>query len=305
MLAFEHITFAYPQQEKPVLEDLSFSVPEKSFVSIIGASGSGKTTVFRLLNGLETPQSGKISLGGKDIHELKNYAGYMPQQDLLFPWRTVEKNVMLPMQVRKGMPREEQKKRAAEMLSQVGLLDYAQKYPRELSGGQRQRVSFARTLCTGADLLLLDEPFGALDSITRIGLQEWLRSQWESLRKTVLFITHDVEEALFLSETILVVTGTPVHALEEIEVPLPKKRSVDMMMEPQIRALKEELVEILRREAAGMSMNEGLNKEALNKEALNKEGLNKEALNKEALNKEALNKASEKALLKSDSGGIR
>ena len=137
------------------------------------------------------------------------------------------------------------------MLSQVGLLEYAAKYPRELSGGQRQRVSFARTLCTGADLLLLDEPFGALDSITRIGLQEWLRGQWEFMKKTILFITHDVEEALFLSESILVLSGNPVHKLREVPVPLPRNRTAEMLDTPELRKLKERLVDLLRREAAG------------------------------------------------------
>ena len=249
MLNFDRVTFAYPGDEMPVIRDLSFEVADGAFVSIIGASGSGKTTIFRLLNGLEKPLSGRIRIDGKDIHTLKNYAGYMPQQDLLFPWRTVEKNVCLPMQVQKKLTKEAQKQRADEMLSRVGLLEYAQKYPRELSGGQRQRVSFARTLCTGADLLLLDEPFGALDSITRIGLQEWLRRQWISMEKTILFITHDVEEALFLSEKILVLTGSPVSALREVDVPLPKERNTEMLSRPEIRVRKEELVELLRKEA--------------------------------------------------------
>ncbi len=248
MLSFEHVTFSYPGGEEPILQDLSFTVPKQSFVSLIGASGSGKTTLFRLLNDLEEPREGRITLDGTDIRGLENYAGYMPQQDLLFPWRTVYKNVCLPMQVQK-IPKEEQKRRAEEMLSRVGLLEAAEKYPRELSGGMRQRVSFARTLCTGSDLLLLDEPFSALDSITRIGLQEWLRGQWETLDKTILFITHDVEEALFLSEKILVLTGRPVRELKEMTVPLPRKRSVEMLQEAKVQEMKEQLVELLRREA--------------------------------------------------------
>ncbi len=248
MLKFENVSFTYESDENPVIQDLSFEVPDKSFVSIIGASGSGKTTIFRLLNALEKPQRGYISIDGIDINELKNYAGYMPQQDLLFPWRTVEKNVMLPMQIKK-IPKAEQKKKAHEMLEKVGLLEYAKKYPRELSGGMRQRVSFARTLCEGSDLMLLDEPFSALDSITRIKMREWLRDQWETLDKTILFITHDVEEALYLSEKIFVLTGNPVSSLKVVDVPLERKRSIKMLENENIRQLKDRLVEMLRKEA--------------------------------------------------------
>ncbi|MDY6221522.1 MAG: ABC transporter ATP-binding protein [Candidatus Alectryocaccobium sp.] len=249
MLRFENVTFTYESADAPVISDLSFEVPDKSFVSIIGASGSGKTTIFRLLNALERPQSGNITIDGKDIKGLKNYAGYMPQQDLLFPWRTVEKNVMLPMQIKK-VSKAEQKEKAREMLERVGLLEYADKYPRELSGGMRQRVSFARTLCEGSDLMLLDEPFSALDSITRMEMREWLRDQWERLDKTILFITHDVEEALYLSEKIFVLMGNPVNRLKCVDVPLPKNRDAAMLKREDIRQLKEELVELLRKEAS-------------------------------------------------------
>lgn len=248
MLKFENVSFTYENEDEPVIQNLSFEVPDKSFVSIIGASGSGKTTIFRLLNALEKPQSGHISINDRDIKELKSYAGYMPQQDLLFPWRTVEKNVMLPMQIKK-IPKDEQKKKASEMLEKVGLLEYAKKYPRELSGGMRQRVSFARTLCEGSDLMLLDEPFSALDSITRIKMREWLRNQWGTLDKTILFITHDVEEALYLSEKIFVLTGNPVSSLKSVDVPLERKRSIQMLENENIRQLRDSLVEMLRREA--------------------------------------------------------
>lgn len=249
MLRFENVTFTYESADAPVISDLSFEVPDKSFVSIIGASGSGKTTIFRLLNALERPQSGNITIDGKDIKGLKNYAGYMPQQDLLFPWRAVERNVMLPMQIKK-VSKAEQKEKAREMLERVGLLEYADKYPRELSGGMRQRVSFARTLCEGSDLMLLDEPFSALDSITRMEMREWLRDQWERLDKTILFITHDVEEALYLSEKIFVLMGNPVNRLKCVDVPLPKNRDAAMLKREDIRQLKEELVELLRKEAS-------------------------------------------------------
>ena len=248
MLKFENVSFTYKGDSTPTLKNISFSAEDKSFVSIIGASGSGKTTIFRLLNALETPDSGKISMNGADIDGTNRMAGYMPQQDLLFPWRTALQNVALPMQV-KHLPKGEREQRAHEMLKQVGLDEYAAKYPRELSGGMRQRVSFARTLCTGADLLLLDEPFSALDSITRSSLQEWLYSQWQSLNKTILFITHDVDEAVFLSEKILVLTGKPVDTIKEYEVPLSKERIREMLYDKKAEELKEELLSVLRKEA--------------------------------------------------------
>ena len=245
MLEFKNVDFTYKGAQSPIIRDLSFRVETGSFVSIIGASGSGKTTIFRLLNGLETIQNGSIEIDGVDIKDLKNYSSYMPQKDLLLPWKTVEKNVMLPMQVQK-VEKEEQQKRSEEMLKQVGLESYAKKYPRELSGGMRQRVAFARTLCAGANLLLLDEPFSALDYITRISLQEWLADQWIKVNKTVLFITHDVEEAIFLSQKIYVISDNPISKIEVYDIPLGFPRSREMLLDSGIQRLKEELIRKLR-----------------------------------------------------------
>ncbi len=248
MLRFENVSFQYQNSNEPIIKDLSFAAETGSFTAIIGASGSGKTTLFRLLNKLEIPENGSILVNDTDIRQLNNYTSYMPQQDLLFPWLTVEENVMLPMTVQK-VAKAEKKERARQMLKQVGLLKWADKKPGELSGGMRQRVSFARTLCVGADILLLDEPFSALDSITRIGLQEWLLEQWRQLGKTILFITHDVEEAIYLSQKILVLTGRPAANAEEYIVPCQTDRTREMLTHPDVINLREQLIAKLQHEA--------------------------------------------------------
>ena len=201
MLQFENVSIRYAEDDFDMMRNLNFQVEDREFVSIIGASGCGKSTIFRLINGLEKLQQGRILVDGRPVQELKNYSAFMPQKDLLFPWRTIEKNICLPMELAK-VPKAEQEKRCKEVLEQVGLSEYAKKYPKDLSGGMKQRVAFARTLLSGADLLLLDEPFSALDYLTRVDMQEWLLHQWEHYHKTILFITHDVEEAIFLSKTI-------------------------------------------------------------------------------------------------------
>ena len=233
-----------------MLRELSFQVENGEFVSVIGHSGCGKSTIFRLVNRLLEPQGGEIFVDGKNIRTLKNYCGYMPQQDLLFPWRTVADNVRLPLEIRGGMSKAEMNEKVQSTLQTVGLGNWGKKSPSELSGGMRQRAAFARTVLTGSDLLLLDEPFSALDYLTRLNMREWLLEQWEKEQKTVLFITHDVEEALFLSSRILVVEDTPITHLRSIEVPAEYPRNMEMLRNPEILQLKEELIGLLRREPA-------------------------------------------------------
>ena len=175
----------------------------------------------------------------------------MPQQDLLFPWRTVAENVRLPLEIRGGFSAQEMDRMTAEVLESVGLTGWGQKAPKELSGGMRQRAAFARTLLTGADLLLLDEPFSALDYLTRLSMREWLLSQWEQEQKTVLFITHDVEEAIFLSTRILAVEEMPITRLRSFDVPLTHPRSVESLNAPEALALKDELIALLRKTPGG------------------------------------------------------
>ncbi|MCI5678792.1 MAG: ABC transporter ATP-binding protein [Bacteroidales bacterium] len=246
MLEFKNVSFRYDVDELPMMENLSFSVEDGDFVSIIGASGCGKSTIFRLINGLEQLQKGEIFVNGRPIGEQKQYSAFMPQKDLLFPWRTIEKNICLPMELA-GVPPKEQETRCRDVLEQVGLLDYMKKYPKDLSGGMKQRVSFARTLLSGADMLLLDEPFSALDYLTRVEMQEWLLHQWEHYDKTILFITHDVEEAVFLSKKIFVIQDRPFSSMEMVEVPLSAHRDRSDLKRPEIVELKEQLIGKLRR----------------------------------------------------------
>lgn len=248
MLEFKNVCFQYDSEVFSIIDHLSFSVRHGEFVSVIGASGCGKSTIFRLANQLLHPDSGEILADGKSITGLKSYCGYMPQHDLLFPWRTVKENVKLPMEIAGGYTKAEMNERADRALESVGLSGWADKAPRELSGGMRQRAAFARTLLTGSDLLLLDEPFSALDYLTRLSMREWLLEQWEKEKKTVLFITHDVEEAVFLSSRILVVEQTPITKLTSIEVPAEYPRTREELQRPEIMELKERLIEMLRRE---------------------------------------------------------
>ena len=247
MLEFKNVSFKYPEDDYVMMENLSFSVEDHAFISIIGASGCGKSTIFRLINGLEKPDAGEILVDGQPISGLKQYSAFMPQKDMLFPWRTIEKNLYLPMEMQ-HISKEEKKRRAEEVLAQVGLSEYMKKYPKDLSGGMKQRVAFARTLLSGAEMLLLDEPFSALDFLTRVDMQEWLLKQWENNKKTTLFITHDVEEAIFLSQSIFVIQASkPFYSMEHVEVPLDYPRDRSMLKQPEIVDLKEQLINKLRR----------------------------------------------------------
>lgn len=250
MLKFDNVSFQYDVEDFSIIDHLSFDVQDGEFVSVIGASGCGKSTIFRLVNKLLLPASGEILVDGESSEKKRNYCGYMPQQDLLFPWRTVRENLLLPMEIRGGYSKTEMREKADAALESVGLKDWGDKMPKELSGGMRQRAAFARTVLTGSDLLLLDEPFSALDYLTRISMREWLLEQWEREKKTVLFITHDVEEAVFLSSRILVVEESPITHLRSIDVPAEYPRSRDELRKPEILSLKEELIGMLRKETS-------------------------------------------------------
>ncbi|MEF7556443.1 ABC transporter ATP-binding protein [Bacillus thuringiensis] len=241
ILQFHNVSFHY--DEKPIINELNASIQEKEFVSIIGPSGCGKSTLFRLITGLEEASTGQIELTETKSHPV----GYMPQKDMLLPWRTIIENAALPLECQ-GVQKKEAQIKAKELLQKFGLQGYETKYPKDLSGGMRQRVSFIRTLLTGGEILLLDEPFSALDALTKASLQEWLFEQWKEWEKTILFITHDVEEALFLSNRIFVVENQPITTLTERIVPLDRNRTRKDLYKPEVLALKDELLSMLQRQ---------------------------------------------------------
>ncbi|PDZ45974.1 ABC transporter ATP-binding protein [Bacillus wiedmannii] len=241
ILQFHNVSFHY--DEKPIINELNASIQDKEFVSIIGPSGCGKSTLFRLITGLEEASTGQIELTETKSHPI----GYMPQKDMLLPWRTIIENAALPLECQ-GVQKKEAQIKVKELLHKFGLQGYETKYPKDLSGGMRQRVSFIRTLLTGGEILLLDEPFSALDALTKASLQEWLFEQWKEWEKTILFITHDVEEALFLSNRILVVEQQPITTLTERVVPLDRNRTRKDLYKPEVLALKDELLSMLQRQ---------------------------------------------------------
>ena len=250
MLEFSDVRFTYPGETAPTIDKLSFSLKRGEFVCLIGPSGCGKSTIFRLVNKLISPENGSISVDGQNINGHKNYCGYMPQHDLLFPWRTVADNVRLPLEIKGGMSKAEMDEHVNDALKNVGLESWGSKSPSELSGGMRQRAAFARTLLTGCDLLLLDEPFSALDYLTRLSMREWLLEQWERDKKTVLFITHDVEEAVFLSNRVLVAEHYPIDSLTSVNIPAGYPRSLRSLSEPGMSDIREQLISMLRKEPA-------------------------------------------------------
>ena len=226
------------------LEDVSLTVMPGEFITLIGPSGSGKSTLFNLLVGLLEPDTGEICIDGDVCQERTGRVGYMPQRDLLMPWRSVLGNVIVPLELR-GVPRETARARAQEMLPLFGLEDFAEAYPAALSGGMRQRAALLRTMLTDRDILLLDEPFGALDALTRRDLEDWLLGIWREFGQTMLFITHDVEEALYLADRVVVLSPRPGRVVRILDVNLPRPRRRKMIAEAEFARQVGELLEAL------------------------------------------------------------
>jgi len=242
-VTLKNVSYSFQKGERPVLSNLNLQIQQGEFVSIIGKSGVGKSTIFKLLTGLLKQDEGEIFINNKTVSP--GDVGYMPQKDLLLPWRTILQNVMISSEIQKDSSLTEAQ--AKTWLQRVGLIDYANAYPRELSGGMRQRVAFLRALLTGKDVLLLDEPFGALDTFTKKEMQSWLLSLWQDLNKTVVFITHDLEEAIFLSDRILLLHVD--QTAEEIIVDLPRPRLPELLYSSDMMTLRQELERKISSEA--------------------------------------------------------
>lgn len=231
-----------------VLQDINLQVGVGEFVTLIGPSGCGKSTIFNILAGLEEADAGEILLDGQPLNKAGQVA-FMPQRDALLPWRTILDNVILGLELRK-VPRKEARRRALGQLETFGLKGFEQNYPFQLSGGMRQRAALLRTILMEREVLLLDEPFGALDALTRATLQEWLLRLQSQLRRTILFITHDVDEAILLSDRIYVLTPRPASVSLVQEVTLPRPRPPEITTAPEFVALKAKLLAALKAEGA-------------------------------------------------------
>lgn len=240
-------TFHQGRRSLETLASIDLAVEAGEFVTVIGPSGCGKSTLFNIIAGIETPDAGTIAIDGETDSVRAGKTGYMPQQPLLLLWKTVEENVMLGLDVRR-VPRKKALVEAHALLKRFGLMDFARYYPAALSGGMRQRVALLRTVLFDRSFLLLDEPFGALDALTRLSCQMWLLDVWQEFHSSVLFITHDVREAILLSNRIYVLSARPGRVLRVVDVPLPYPRQPEQLATAQAVQLEQELMALLLRE---------------------------------------------------------
>ncbi len=229
----------------PVLDGVEFDVAPGEFVSVIGPSGCGKSTLFNVIAGLERPDAGRVLVDGADATGRVDPFAYMPQHDLLFPWRTVLDNTTLGLEVA-GVGRRVARDRARRLFVPFGLAGFEQAHPYELSGGMRQRAALLRTVVQDRAVLLLDEPFGALDSLTRTDMQTWLSGVRARFDWTVLLITHDIREAAFLSDRVIVLGPRPTRVRREVAVDLPQPRDVGMPGSARLAAVESELFAAIR-----------------------------------------------------------
>jgi len=251
MVEIEGVSKSFPAEEgnRQVLDNVSFSVDKGELVSIIGPSGCGKSTLLHIIAGLEQADKGVVKVDGDAAIPRLGHIGYMQQKDLLLPWRTVLDNVILGLELQ-GVSRTEARKKALELTETFGLKGFEKQYPFVLSGGMRQRAAFLRSVLLHQEIMLLDEPFGALDALTRHQMQEWLIGLWRSLGNTIILITHDVDEALMLSDRVYVLSARPARVLMSFEVDLPRPRNHTIMTDPAFTNLKAPLLAQLHEQGA-------------------------------------------------------
>ncbi|WP_107839024.1 ABC transporter ATP-binding protein [Metasolibacillus meyeri] len=228
--------------KKKILSNISFTIENGEFVSILGPSGSGKSTLFHLIGGILKPEQGKIRLNDWDITNENGHLSYMPQNPSLFPWRTVLQNAMLGSE----LAGKADETKAIELLQKANLGEMIHAYPNQLSGGMKQRVAFVRALLSPQSLICLDEPFSALDSFTKKEMQQWLLKTWEAYDKSILFITHDIEEALFLSDHVILLSTNPATVKASIKVPFKRPRDEQLYLSEEFLQWKRKIVEALK-----------------------------------------------------------
>ncbi|WP_245710874.1 ABC transporter ATP-binding protein [Citreimonas salinaria] len=245
----DHLDLTFQTDDGPVhaLRDVTLDIPNGAFVSFIGPSGCGKTTLLRCIAALETPTGGSLTVNGMTADEARRARayGYVFQAAGLYPWRTIGGNIRLPLEIM-GFSKAEQRERVARVLDLVELSQFEKKFPWQLSGGMQQRASIARALAFDADILLMDEPFGALDEIVRDRLNEELLRLWDKTNKTIAFVTHSIPEAVYLSTHIVVMSPRPGRITDVIESPLPKERPLDIRDTPQFIEIAHRVREGLR-----------------------------------------------------------
>ena len=243
--------FGDAQAQTVAVSNVNLKIAKSEFVTLVGPSGCGKSTLFNMIAGLLPPDDdGSLLFGGVPQRDgqLLGKVSFMPQRDLLFPWRTVLDNAILALEV-EGVPRKEARERARSMLPEFGLTGFADHYPHQLSGGMRQRVALMRTFLFERDLLLLDEPFGALDALTRSRMQHWLLDIWARHRRTVLFITHDIDEAIVLGDRVLVMTARPGTVKSETVIDMPRPRDPSIVLTPEFIRIKQRLLAEIEEES--------------------------------------------------------
>jgi NitT/TauT family transport system ATP-binding protein len=244
-----NVSLRYPGHRKSdvgvtALDRVSLDVPDQEFVVIVGPSGCGKSSLLYLAAGLQMPTDGEIYVGGNPVRGSGADRGMVFQSYTLFPWLTVRQNVEFGLKLRK-LAEAERREIVEHFLDEVGLRKFENHLPKQLSGGMKQRVALARALANDPQILLMDEPFGALDSQTRSSMQKLLLRVWEHTKKTVLFVTHDIDEAILLGDRIYVMTAHPGRIQEEITVPIPRPRDLSMVMEPEFLMLKRRILGLL------------------------------------------------------------
>lgn len=247
VLEVSHLYKIYNSRQGSIaaIEDISFAVMPGEFVCLIGPSGGGKTTLLRILAGLLRPDQGQVYLHGQPLNEPCTEIGVVFQKPNLMPWRTVLDNISLPLQIRNATA-SEIKQRVYRVLEMVNLRDFAHSYPRELSGGMQQRVSIARALVYEPDILLLDEPFGALDALSRERLNHELLQIWRASGKTIVMVTHDIREAVFLADRVMILSQRPGRLADVIPIPLARPRSESLFYDSEFSALAYQIRQAIR-----------------------------------------------------------